>query len=168
MQFLGPFHPQITHVPVVLIIVSLVFEIVGRVFDRDWLRKAALTMLVLGVAAAWVAVQSGRGAEHLVHKQGVDRDAIHAHEDMANLALWFGLGAVAAYALATRLAPVRGVLVGIALLCHLAAAVAVGVAAHRGGKLVFEHGAAVSLHGQPLQEGPPRERGAGREGGRQK
>ena len=33
--------------------------------------------------------------------------------------------------------------------------------------LVFEHGAAVSLHGQPLQEGPPRERGAGRdEGGR--
>lgn len=167
MQFLGPFHPQITHVPIVLIIVSLVFEIVGRLFDRDWLRKAALTMLVLGVAAAWLAVRSGHAAEHLIHKQGVDHEAIDAHEEMANLAWWFGLAAVAAYALAARLAPVRGVLVAIGLLCHLAASVAVGVAAHRGGQLVFEHGAAVSLHGQPLQEGPPRERGAGRdEGGR--
>jgi hypothetical protein len=43
------------------------------------------------------------------------------------------------------------------MLLYVAAAVTVGITAHRGGKLVFDHGANVRLHGQLLQVGPPEE-----------
>jgi uncharacterized membrane protein len=166
LRFLGPYHPQITHLPIVFIIASLAFELAGLLLDRDWLRKAALVMLVLGVAGAWLAIRSGHAAEHVANRQGVSHEAIDEHEEMANLAWWFGLAALAARLLAGRLGPARAAVTGIGLICHLVAAIAVGTAAHRGGLLVFEHGANVKLHGQLLQEGPPRVRGGARGGER--
>jgi uncharacterized membrane protein len=155
MEFLAPFHPQITHGPIVLVIVAFLFEIIGRLLDRDWWRKAAFAMLVLGVVGAYLAVQSGEAASHGVEKQGVPESTVDAHGDLGKLALWFGLGAVVARAIAGRMGPVRAAVSGLGLALHLAAAVAIGVAAHRGGQLIFEHGAGVRLHGRLLQEGPP-------------
>jgi uncharacterized membrane protein len=155
MEFLAPFHPQITHGPIVLVIVAFLFEIVGRLLDRDWWRKAAFAMLVLGVVGAYLAVQSGEAASHGVEKQGVPESTVDAHGDLGKLALWFGLGAVVARAIAGRMGPVRAAVSGLGLALHLAAAVAIGVAGHRGGQLIFEHGAGVRLHGRLLQEGPP-------------
>lgn len=157
MEFLAPYHPQITHGPIVLIIVGFVFEIAGRVFDRDWWRKAALAMLVLGVLGAFFAVQSGEAASDGVEKQGVPEETVDAHGDLGKVAMWLGLGALVARALAGRMGPARGALAGLGLTLHLASAIAVGVAAHRGGQLIFEHGAGVRLHGRLLQEGPPPE-----------
>jgi uncharacterized membrane protein len=155
MEFLGPFHPQITHGPIVLIIVGLLFEVAGRALDRDWWRKAAFAMLILGVVGAYLAVQSGEGASEVVEKQGVPEHTVDAHGDLGKLALWFGLGAVVARAVAGRLGPVRGAVSALGLALHLAAAVAVGIAAHRGGQLVFEHAANVRLHGALVSPGPP-------------
>jgi uncharacterized membrane protein len=125
------------------------------VLDRDWWRKAAFAMLVLGVLGAFLAVQSGDAAGEPAEKQGVPEEAVDAHEDMGKLALWFGLGAVVARALAARMGPVRGVVAGLGLALHLVAAIVVGIAAHRGGQLIFEHGAGVKLHGRLLESGPP-------------
>ena len=155
MEFLAPFHPQITHGPIVLIIVAFLFEIAGRMLDRDWWRKAAFAMLVLGVVSAYLAVQSGEGASEAAEKQGVPEQTVDAHGDLGKLALWFGLGAVVARALAGRMGPVRGAVAGLGLALHLVAAVTVGIAAHRGGQLIFEHGAGVRVHGRLLQVGPP-------------
>ena len=155
MEFLAPFHPQITHGPIVLIIVAFLFEIAGRMLDRDWWRKAAFAMLVLGVVSAYLAVQSGEGASEAAEKQGVPEQTVDAHGDLGRLALWFGLGAVVARALAGRMGPVRGAVAGLGLALHLVAAVTVGIAAHRGGQLIFEHGAGVMVHGRLLQVGPP-------------
>ena len=160
MEFLAPFHPQITHGPIVLIIVGFVFEIAGRVLDRDWCRKAAFAMLVLGVLSAFLAVQSGEAASAGVEKQGVPEQTVDAHGNLGKLALWLGLGAVVARALAGRMGPVRGAVAGLGLALHLVAAITVGIAAHRGGQLIFEHGAGVKFHGRLLQVGPaPVERG---------
>jgi len=155
MEFLAPLHPQITHAPIVLIIVGFVFEIAGRLLDRDWWRKAAFALLILGVASAVLAVQSGDGAGEAAEKQGVPERAVDAHEDMGKLALWFGLGAVVARALAGRMGPARAAMTGLGLALHLVAAITVGIAAHRGGQLIFEHGANVRVHGRLLQVGPP-------------
>lgn len=155
MEFLAPFHPQITHGPIVLIIVAFLFEIAGRVLDRDWWRKAAFAMLILGVVSAYLAVQSGEAASDAAEKQGVPEQTVDAHGNLGKLALWFGLGAVVARALAGRMGPVRGVVAGLGLALHLVAAVAVGIAAHRGGQLIFEHGAGVKIQGRLLQVGPP-------------
>ena len=155
MEFLAPFHPQITHGPIVLIIVAFLFEVVGRLLDRDWWRKAAFAMLILGVVAAFLAVQSGEAASVAVEKQGVPERTVDAHGDLGKLALWFGLGAVVVRAIAGRMGPVRAAVSGLGLALHLVAAVTVGIAAHRGAQLIFEHGAGVRLHGRLLQEGPP-------------
>lgn len=155
MEFLAPFHPQITHAPIVLIIVGFVFEIAGRLLDRDWWRKAAFAMLILGVVGAYLSVQSGEGASDPVEKQGVPESTVDAHGNLGKVALWFGLGAVVARALAGRMGPARAAFSGLGLALHLVAAITVGIAAHRGGQLVFEHGANVRVHGQLLRAGPP-------------
>jgi len=168
MEFLAPFHPQITHVPIVLIPLAFLFELAGRALDRDWWRKAALATLVAGVIGAWLSVQSGHGAEETADKQGVPQEAIDEHEEMATLTLWLSLAALAARAVAARTG--RGapdpaspgarawsaVVIGLGLALHLAASITVAVAAHRGGRLVFEHGANVRLHSRLIQVGPPR------------
>lgn len=151
MEALAPFHPAIVHAPIALIIVGAAFELAGRALDREWWRKAAFAMLVVGVLGAALAVLSGRAAEEGVEHQGIASGATHEHEEVAQLSLWLGVGAVAARALAGRIGALRGVLAGLGLLLHIAAAVAVGIAGYRGGILVFEHGAGVRVDGVPLQ-----------------
>jgi uncharacterized membrane protein len=138
-------HPIIVHTPIAMIIVSFVFELVGRATDGDWWRKAALAMLVVGVLGAGAAVLSGDAAGELAEHQGVPEGALDQHEDMSKIALWLGLGAVAVRALASRAGAARTAAGGLGLALHLAAAIAVGIAGFRGGKLVYEHGAGVRI-----------------------
>ena len=60
MDVLGQFHPQIVHTPVALLVFSAFFAIVGRLFDREWVRKASVLLLVFGFLGAFAAVQSGQ------------------------------------------------------------------------------------------------------------
>ncbi len=163
MEALAPFHPAIVHTPIALIIVGAVFELAGRALDSEWWRKAAFAMLVVGVLGAGLAVLSGRAAEEGVERQGVAKHAIHEHEEMAQLALWLGLGAVVTRAVAGRLGAVRAAVAGLALLLHVAAAITVGIAGFRGGSLVFEHGAGVKMGGT-LVENPEGEKAGKAEG----
>ncbi len=143
MDFLGPFHPQITHAPIVLIIVGLLFDLVGRALDREWWRKAGFAMLALGALAAVLAVLSGTAAGEVAEKRGVPEASVDAHEEMARIAMWLGIAATVLVALAGRAGRLKGLVTAAGLLVWLGAAVAVGVAAHRGGQLVFRHGAGV-------------------------
>jgi hypothetical protein len=72
------------------------------------------------------------------------------------ITLWLGLAAVAGRAVAGRTGAARPVVSGLALALHLATAVTVGVAAHRGGALVFEHGAKVHVNGRPVVTPTPK------------
>lgn len=157
MEFLAPFHPQIIHAPIALIVVGFLFELIGRALDRAWWRKAAFAMLVVGVMGAALAVLSGLPAGQSAEHHGVSEQAVDSHEEMALLTLWLGIAAIVARVASTRLAGVGGALSALALLLHLATAVCVGIAAHRGGKLVYEHGAAVRVNGRLVREAPPGE-----------
>lgn len=150
MEWLGSFHPQIVHFPVALILVSLLLELIGRVTDLEWWRKAAFAVLVLGVLGAGVAVLSGNEAGEKAEHAGVPEAAVDAHHDAALIAFYLGLGAVLARSLAGRAGAARGAVAAAGLLLHVLAASAVGVAGYRGGKLVFEHGANVRVNGVPV------------------
>jgi uncharacterized membrane protein len=148
MEALGPFHPQIVHFPVALLLVSVVLSLAGRALDREWLRRAGTSLLVLGFLGAVAATLSGDAAHETPEDvQGVPEAAIEAHEDMAKVAMFLAGGAVVALGLAGRVRAASGALSALALLLQLAAAVAVGVAGHRGGALVYEHGANVRVGG---------------------
>ena len=150
MEFLAQFHPQIVHGPIALIIVAALFELVGRAVGLEWWRKAAFALLILGVLGAGLAVLSGQEAGQAAEKQGVSERAVDEHEEMAKVTLWLGIAAVVARLAAGRAGNARAAVGGLALVLHLAAAVTVGIAAHRGGALVFEHGARVKVNGQPV------------------
>ncbi len=149
-ELLAPFHPQLVHAPVALIIVAAAFELLGRALDLEWWRKAAFAMLVVGVLGAGAAVISGGGAGDAAEHQGVPEQPVDAHEQMAQLTLWLGIAAVVTRAIAGRTGRVRPLVAGLALILHLTTAVTVGVAAHRGGKLVYEYGAKVKVDGKPV------------------
>jgi len=160
MDALGQFHPQIVHTPVALLVFSAFFAIVGRLFDREWVRKAALLLLVFGFLGAYAAVQSG-GPAHRVpeRRQGVPEEAIDTHAQSGRLTMWVAGAALVAYAASARLAGGAAAAVSaLALVLQIAAAVFVGITGFRGGKLTYEYGANVKVGGV-LVKNP----GAGRE-----
>ncbi len=149
-NFLGPFHPQIVHTPVALLIFSAFFAIIARLFDRDWLKKTAVLLLVFGFLGAFLAEQSGKPAHRVPeHEQGVPEKEIDEHADAAKWVTRTAGAALVAVAIASRLKGGAATAVSVvALLLQVMSAVAVGRTAWLGGKLTFEHGANVKVDGQ--------------------
>jgi len=154
MDALGPLHPVIVHTPVALLVFSAFFAIVGRLFDRDWVRKASVLLLVFGFLGAFAAVRSGAVAHRVPeHRQGVPEEAIDDHAEMGRYTLYVSGAAIVVFALATRLSGSAAAAVSaIALLLQIAAAVLVGITGYRGGRLVYEHGANVTIGGQLVHD----------------
>ncbi len=152
MEFLGPLHPQIVHFPVALLVCSVLFDLVGRATDSSWWRKASMTLLVLAVAAGITAILTGEfvgdRAEELQH---FPEATVDAHGDMGKTAIWLAGGALVARLIEGGVGAARSAVSGVALLLQLAAAISVGVAAHRGGGLVYHHGAGVAIDGKPIR-----------------
>ena len=152
MEFLSQFHPQIVHMPIALLVFSLLFDLVGRATDSDWWRKASLAMLVIAVLGCVAAVLTGEQvSEKAEGRQGISEAVVDSHGDMGKIAAWLAGGALAARLVENGVGPVRGLVGVVALLLQLGAAVAVGIAGHRGGQLVYEHGAGVSIDGRLLR-----------------
>jgi uncharacterized membrane protein len=153
MDALGPYHPQIVHTPVALLFFSAFFAILGRLFDRDWLRKASVLMLVFGFLGAFLAVNSGQATHEIPeHKQGVPEREIDEHAEMGRYTLYLAGGALLALGIAARTSgSVAGALGVLALLLQLGAMVTVGIAGKRGGDLVYQYGANVRVGGNLVQ-----------------
>lgn len=176
MDFLGQFHPQIVHTPVALLIFSAFFAIVGRLFDREWVRKASVLLLVFGFLGAFASVQSGQIAHRVPeHRQGVPEEALDEHAAFGRYTMWAAGAAIVAHAVAPRLqGGAAGAVAALALVLQLAAAGLVGVAGFHGGKLVYEFGANVRIGGvlvknpgagRSSHDGPASDAGDGRETG---
>ena len=149
LNFLGPFHPIIVHTPIAMLIFSAIFALVGRLFDREWLRKAAVVMLVFGFLGAWFAVQSGRPAHRVPERQqGVPEEAIDTHAMLGQRVVYLSGAAIVVLAVASRVQGSAANALGIvALILQLLAAGAVGYTGFLGGKLVYDHGANVKVDG---------------------
>ena len=150
LSFLGQFHPQIVHTPIVLLIFSAFLALVGRLMDRDWLKKASVVLLVFGFLGAFCAVQSGKPAHRVPeHQQGVPEKDIDTHEMMGERTMYLaGLALVALFAASRLKGGAAAAVGGLGLILQLLAAGAVGYAAHLGGQLVYQHGANVKVDGQ--------------------
>jgi uncharacterized membrane protein len=142
-----PLHPMIVHAPIVLLIVSVLFELAGRALDADVWRRAAFALLVLGTLGAAAALITGQPAGDAAEHQGVAEQPVDSHENAARLTLAAAIAAVVARALVTRAGKMRGPVSALALALQLTAAILVGVTGYRGGRLVFDHGAGVRVHG---------------------
>jgi uncharacterized membrane protein len=149
LAFLGEFHPQIVHTPIVMLIFSALFGILARLFDRDWLKKMSTVMLVVGFLGSFLAVQSGKPAHRVPeHEQGVPEEEIDEHGENGERVMYLAGGALVAIGLASRLTGTPAALLGTAgLLLQIGSAVLVGITGHAGGELVYEYGANVKVNG---------------------
>src|SRR5438552_4021333 len=104
LSFLGPLHPLIVHTPIVMLIFSAFFAVVGRLFDRDWLKKTSALLLVFGFLGAFLAVQSGNVAHRVPeHQQGVPEKAIDEHGGGGVWVMYLSGGALVVLGIAARL-----------------------------------------------------------------
>ena len=148
MNFLpNPLHPAVVHFPIVLIVLGALLSVVAVFWRKGYVPAFAAALLALGAVGSWAAMETGESDGGLVEQAAPQAESLlDAHEDWAKRTLTAAaiaaVIAVAAAALFRFPRAARGVAV--------AAALAAGVASwtvyetgHRGGELVYQHGAGV-------------------------
>ncbi len=137
-------HAMIVHFPIVLSILCVVFAIahaVTRGRDRA-LRVIVPALFAALLLSAWLATNSGEGAEEAAGAMSdVAHERLEQHEEMADKVWIFALTGLVV-SVAGLFAPQR-MLLSLAGAGALAAGVAagwIGLTAHHGGTLVYDHG----------------------------
>ena len=74
-------HPQVVHFVIALLIVGVLLRLISLTRRLPWTGPAAATLLLLGTAAAVVAVKSGSDAHEAVERIPGAQAAVNAHED---------------------------------------------------------------------------------------
>src|SRR4051812_48131796 len=139
-HFLGDLHPKLVHVPLILLLAGLVFDLAG-LFGRSerahWAAKALTCVGTVGLLFAFIC---GIYAEIWAGRAGVPHHAIEWHEIAANVASW-GFVILAAWRLFLKPANRGGF--ALYLLIGLAWDALLVLTAWLGGSLVYDYGAAV-------------------------
>lgn len=136
-----PIHPMIVHFPIALLLASWLFDLLALRWRGKQFRETSLSLLVLGVLAAGVAVLTGHVAEDAVERSGIPKQAIETHEELAFAVLWVFVGL-----LGMRLVSYWGVMrerPALVLGLGLAGSLLLVVASYFGGDLVYRYGAGV-------------------------
>ncbi len=141
-----PLHPAVVHMPIAMAVLAPVLILVALILIRKtgsvvapWLPVVVVALMMAG--SAWMALETGEDEEDRV-EQVVSRDAIHEHEERAELFLWSAV-VLAVTAIGGLLKGRWGATMRWAALavCLVALVLAVRVGGS-GGELVYEHGAA--------------------------
>ncbi len=144
-------HPLVIHFPIALLLTAPVFVLLAMIEPKRVASfgLSALVMLVLGTAAAFVAVGTGEAAAELATHSEAINAAIESHASLAEIARDLFAGLTMLYAvilvvplvlktLATRTWVVATNAVFLGLL--LAGSLVLANVAHRGGLLVHKYG----------------------------
>ena len=145
----NPLHPAVVHFPIVLLLLGAACAIVAAFWRKHYVPAFAATLLLLGALGTWAAVESGESDGGLLENGSPQvQSLVDEHETWAKRTL--------AISIVAALAAVGSVLVGrwprMGRAVAVVAAVASGAAAygvyetgHRGGALVYRHGAGVEV-----------------------
>src|SRR6266850_1436038 len=86
MPNIGAYHPVIVHFAISLLILGVIFRWVSLTGRAPFTAPAAATLLILGAAAAFLAVHSGTDAHGPVERIPGVRQAVMDHEDAGHWA----------------------------------------------------------------------------------
>src|SRR5262245_18323416 len=81
MPNIGEYHPAIVHFAIALVVMGVIFRWMSRSGRAAWAGPAAATLLLVGTAAAALAVHSGLDAHGPVERIPGARQAVVDHED---------------------------------------------------------------------------------------
>jgi uncharacterized membrane protein len=143
---LAPFHPQVVHFVVGLLIVGVLFRVVALTGRVRWTGPAATTLLVMGGAAAWVAARSGDDAHGPVERIPGVREAVQSHEQWGERTrnVFLVVAGLELFALALGSGGARTVR-AVSALTGLAGIVVLYETAEHGGELVYSYAGGVGV-----------------------
>ena len=140
-------HPFVDHFTVALIVIGILFDLAGSLIEsRPWLRLTALSLIILGTAAAWGSNISGGWEAGRVWENvhGPALDVLKRHAFLGDWLPWVFL-VLAVWRLGVQFV---GFLEGTRPIYLLVALIAAGVIlyqGHLGGVLVYEYGVGTTL-----------------------
>src|ERR671914_455504 len=134
-------HAALNDLPTALLLTAVLFELIAVVARRPALRQVSFWTLIVGAVGGAAAVISGLQAEeHIEHGEAVHR-VMETHEQLGLITLGiFGVLAVWRIARERRMASLERALM---LILSLGGAGVLFVTANYGGRLIFEHAAAI-------------------------
>ena len=89
-NFLAEIHPKVVHFPVALLTTYSILEIIGIVFNKEFITKSALLILCLGVVTSLLAVLTGtQAAAEFVYWTDDSLALLNNHQTSATYLLWF-------------------------------------------------------------------------------
>ncbi len=145
----NPLHPAVVHFPIVLILLGAAIAVVAAVWRKHHLPLLAAVLLLLGAVGAWAAVETGEDDGGLLESRSPQTETlVDAHQTWAKRTLGISLVAAAAAAAAVvagRWPRIARAVAVVAAVAGVAAAYAVYETGHRGGALVYRHGAGVQV-----------------------
>jgi uncharacterized membrane protein len=156
MPSLAPTHPVVVHFAIALLVAGAVFRWLSLTGRIKFASPAATSLLLVGTAAAFLAVKSGTAAHGPVERIPGVVDAVMRHEqwgDRAQYAFFLVALAELAVLLLARRGRERPAVIASAVLC-LPAVFCLYEAAEHGGELVYSYAGGPGLRtGNPEDVG---------------
>lgn len=134
-------HAALNDLPTALLLTAVLFELIAVVARRPGLRQVSFWMLIVGAIGGAAAVISGLQAEeHIEHGEAVHR-VMETHEQLGLITLGvFGVLALWRIVRDRRMGSLERALM---LILSLGGVGVLFVTANYGGRLIFEHAAAI-------------------------
>jgi uncharacterized membrane protein len=136
-------HLIVNHIPIFTTVIGIFILIWGMYKSRSSILNIAFVLFIFGAIGSYVAIETGESAEDVVEEIAtVSHDAIHDHEEAAELSLWFAIvmGLLSAGALAAKKLNLRFE-TGLHIVILLTALITAGIlmyVAYEGGKIMHK------------------------------
>lgn len=136
-------HLIINHVPIFTTVIGVFILLWGMYKSNSSVRNIAFILFIIGAIGSYAAIQTGESAEEVVEEvAGVSHDAIHDHEEAAEVSLWFAvvMGLLSIGALAAKKLNLRFE-TGLHIVILLTALITSGIlmyVAYEGGEIMHQ------------------------------
>jgi uncharacterized membrane protein len=129
-------HLIVNHIPIFTTLIGIFVLGWGMYKKEISIRNIAFVLFIIGAVSSFAAMETGESAEDIVEElAAVSHDAIHDHEEAAELSLWFAvvMGLLSMGALAARKLKLRFE-TGLNVAILITALITLGVLAYTGYK----------------------------------
>jgi uncharacterized membrane protein len=134
-------HAAFNDLPTALLLTAVIADLVALVSKREWLRQVSFATLVVGAIGGAAAVVSGLQAEEsIAHGEAVHR-VMESHEQLGLITL--GVFGILTIWRLVRERKMQFLERSAVLICSMAGVGVLFATANLGGRLVFEHAAAI-------------------------
>lgn len=135
LDYLVQIHPKVVHFPAALFVTALLFDAASWITRKDSLHKAAVYLYVFAALITPLIVRTGLWEEERLH---LNHPLLDKHRLLALWTMWTSLMSLPVLWFLNQKYP--KMFRTIFAVCLIGTSVLVTLAAHNGGRMVYEYG----------------------------